>query len=354
MKKYFIFSVACVMAGASNAASLLQAVKFPKTFDDVKWSERMDVLAEDYNNYAELSPYQQLRLVEAENQAYQEIDAINASECAATGNACDIDTPISDGSTYTVVINNNSTPISETVENTPVVESYPVQENPVGASSGGAAQTPTGYCSVRQPEIPQGQQVPLGSPVNFNDLPAAASDRSRRIAADSKKGKFCSPYGCREKYNNRGTYRPHQGIDIGCTADYFGMPVYTPADGVVTQVNYAKKGKSAGNYIRIKHADGWETQYMHLDKIFVSKGQSVSAGCAIGLLGHSGGNADSSNPSMGIDISHLHYEVIYNGSASNVQTPNGSSIRVVRGGNKACGKFKAKIKPDDFVTYYYK
>ncbi|MCM1294899.1 MAG: M23 family metallopeptidase [Muribaculaceae bacterium] len=354
MKMRLGFVFICMMSGTVYAASLLQTTNFPKTVDNVKLSDRMDLLAEDYNNYAGLSPYQQLRLDEAEYQAHQEIDNTNAAECAATGNACDIDTPISDGSTYNVATNDNSNN-NTSGNDAAVAESHTVPETvEYAVSSVKSPQVATGYCSVRQPEIPQGQKVPLGSPVRFEDLPTSASDRSKRIAKDSKKRSFCSPYGCREKYNNRGIYRPHRGVDIGCTADYFGMPIYTPADGVVTMVGHAQKGKSAGNYIRIKHTDGWETQYMHLEQVFVSKGQSVSAGCAIGLLGHSGGNADSKNPSMGKDISHLHYEVIYNGSASNVETPNGSSISIVRGGSKACGDFKAKIKPDDFVTYYYK
>lgn len=335
MKMYPVLAFMCMTVGVAYGASLLVPTQFPKTFDDVKWANRMEILADDYNNYAGLSPYQQLVLDDAEAQSHAEIAAINASECATTGQACDIETPSQDGTTYQVVENDNNNGVNNN-------------------SNDNVPHVATGYCSVRQPEIPQGQKVPLGSPVRFDDLPASASDKSKRIASDSKRGMFCSPYGCREKYNNRGQYRPHQGIDIGCTADYFGLPIYTPADGIVTQVAYAQRGRSAGNYIRIKHSDGWETQYMHLEKIFVTKGQSVSAGCAIGLLGHSGGNADSSNPSMGKDISHLHYEVIYNGTASNVQTPNGRKINIVRGGNRSCGNFKAKIKPDDFVTYYYK
>lgn len=353
MKRCVVLIFAGVASGTAWAASLLQPVQFPKTVDDIKWSDRMDILAEDYENYAGLSPYQQLILDEVEAESHSEVAAENAAECALTGQACDIDTPISDGSTYYAF--NNVDDVNGNNNNAGGANTQGVyQFSNVAQNQNVGSQVATGYCSVQQSEIPRGQKIPLGSPVRLDDLPMGASDKSNRIAANSRNGMFCSPYGCREKYNKRGEFRPHQGIDIGCTADYFGMPIYTPADGTVVQVWHDRPGKSAGNYIRIKHADGWETQYMHLEKIFVSKGQHVSAGCAIGTLGHSGGNADSTNPTMGKDMSHLHYEIIYNGTASSVQLPNGRSVRIIRGGNMSCGNFKAKIKPDDFVTYYYK
>jgi murein DD-endopeptidase MepM/ murein hydrolase activator NlpD len=93
-----------------------------------------------------------------------------------------------------------------------------------------------------------------------------------------------------------------------------------------------------------------------MDKVFVSQGQRVSAGCVIGLLGETGGNAEaarSANAHMGPDLAHLHYEIVYNGSATSVTAPNGREIAIQRGvSNCYCGSFKQKIKPNDFMTYY--
>lgn len=87
--------------------------------------------------------------------------------------------------------------------------------------------------------------------------------------------------------------RFHEGIDI---ANSYGTPVLATASGKVSRVG------NIGNYGRsvvIKHGNGLETQYSHLDKIFVEKGMSVDKGEEIALMGNSG---LSTGP-------HIHYEV---------------------------------------------
>lgn len=89
----------------------------------------------------------------------------------------------------------------------------------------------------------------------------------------------------------------YNGIDIGAP---IGTPVLASAPGEVIIV----KGKNAwnggyGNYIVIKHENGTQTLYAHLDKNLVSVGDRVSQGEKIGLSGNTG---RSTGP-------HLHYEV---------------------------------------------
>jgi hypothetical protein len=50
------------------------------------------------------------------------------------------------------------------------------------------------------------------------------------------------------------------------------------------------RGRDAGNGVRIDHGDGWETQYSHLKRgsVKVRRGQRVSAGEVLGLIGLSG------------------------------------------------------------------
>jgi murein DD-endopeptidase MepM/ murein hydrolase activator NlpD len=94
------------------------------------------------------------------------------------------------------------------------------------------------------------------------------------------------------------TFKPsmHTGVDIdGDTGD----PVYATAEGTVVEVG---KHYEYGNYVRINHTRGIETQYMHLSKTLVKVGDNVKKGDLIARVGSTGRSTGS----------HLHYEVIKN------------------------------------------
>jgi murein DD-endopeptidase MepM/ murein hydrolase activator NlpD len=103
-------------------------------------------------------------------------------------------------------------------------------------------------------------------------------------------GKITSSFGPRRK-------RFHYGVDIDLET---GDCVAAAFDG---KVRIAKKSKSYGNVIVIRHANGLETYYAHLSKINVNIGQEVNAGDVIGLGGNTGHSRGS----------HLHFEVRYMG-----------------------------------------
>lgn len=90
----------------------------------------------------------------------------------------------------------------------------------------------------------------------------------------------------------------HHGLDIIVPQ---GSPVYAPAEGVVEEVVRTSKGD--GNTVSIRHSGGYVTRYLHLDEIFVVKGQKVRRGGRIATVGMSG-NAYAP---------HLHYEVKFGG-----------------------------------------
>ncbi len=93
--------------------------------------------------------------------------------------------------------------------------------------------------------------------------------------------------------------RPHYGIDYGAP---LGTPVRAIGSGYV---KFAGWYGSYGNYIRIRHANGYETGYGHLYKIKsgIYKGKKVRQGEIIGWVGKTG---LATGP-------HLHFEILKNG-----------------------------------------
>lgn len=76
--------------------------------------------------------------------------------------------------------------------------------------------------------------------------------------------------------------RPHYGVDYAAPT---GTPVLASASGRIVDARY--KGAN-GNYVKIRHPNGFHTYYLHLSKILVKTGQNVSQGQRIGLVGSTG------------------------------------------------------------------
>jgi len=76
--------------------------------------------------------------------------------------------------------------------------------------------------------------------------------------------------------------RPHLGTDYGAPT---GTPVQTIGAGRV--VFAGRKGED-GNLVKIQHANGYVTYYMHLSRILVHNGEHVAQGDRIGLVGMTG------------------------------------------------------------------
>jgi murein DD-endopeptidase MepM/ murein hydrolase activator NlpD len=94
----------------------------------------------------------------------------------------------------------------------------------------------------------------------------------------------------------------HSGIDIdGETGD----AVYAVDNGVVVYAGWNNWGY--GNVVVINHGNGWQTLYAHLSAYNVGCGQSVYQGNVVGAIGNTGNSSGS----------HLHYEMMYNGTKVN-------------------------------------
>jgi len=92
---------------------------------------------------------------------------------------------------------------------------------------------------------------------------------------------------------------PHYGVDYGAPV---GTPVHVTADGTVTFTG--RKG-GGGNMVTVRHANGYETNYLHLSRFGsgIRRGVRVGQGQVIGYVGSTG---LSTGP-------HLDYRVTLNG-----------------------------------------
>ncbi len=78
------------------------------------------------------------------------------------------------------------------------------------------------------------------------------------------------------------TWKAHKGTDYAAPT---GTPIMTTASGVVEQTGFTAGN---GNFVKVKHDKVYSTQYLHLSKILVRKGQRITQGSVIGKVGSTG------------------------------------------------------------------
>lgn len=137
------------------------------------------------------------------------------------------------------------------------------------------------------------------NPFTESMVPNSAHIDLRGYAMPTKSTRVTSPYGYRKKFG-----RMHKGVDIGIRMN---DTIYAAFDGKVRLTNYEARGY--GNYVILRHPNGLETVYGHLNKFLVKANQTVRAGQPIALGGSTG---RSTGP-------HLHFETRYMGYAINPQ-----------------------------------
>lgn len=99
-----------------------------------------------------------------------------------------------------------------------------------------------------------------------------------------------------------GKWKIHKGIDLAAAR---GSRILACREGLV---KLAAKGNPVyGNYVVLKHPNGMESLYAHMDLISVEKNQKVTTGQTLGTVGTTG---LSTGP-------HLHFEISQNGSPLN-------------------------------------
>jgi murein DD-endopeptidase MepM/ murein hydrolase activator NlpD len=122
-------------------------------------------------------------------------------------------------------------------------------------------------------------------------------------------------------------WKAHKGTDYAAPT---GTPITTTASGVVEQAGYTAGN---GNYVKVKHNGTYSTQYLHMSKILVRRGQHVNQGDVIGRVGSTG---LATGP-------HVCYRFWKNGVQVDALRLNLPSGEPMTGGNKE--RFLKKITP---------
>ncbi len=77
-------------------------------------------------------------------------------------------------------------------------------------------------------------------------------------------------------------WKAHNGTDYAAPT---GTPIMSTAAGVVEQAGFTTGN---GNFVKVKHDKTYSTQYLHMSKILVKRGQRVTQGQVIGKVGSTG------------------------------------------------------------------
>jgi len=132
--------------------------------------------------------------------------------------------------------------------------------------------------------------------------PEGSNSRKFLMRKPIKSGRFTSGFGYR-RHPLLGIRKMHTGTDWAAPR---GTPIMAAGNGTV---EVAGRHGGNGNYVRIRHGNGYKTAYSHMKRIApnIKKGVKVRQGELIGYVGTTG---LSTGP-------HLHYEVLINNRFTN-------------------------------------
>lgn len=102
------------------------------------------------------------------------------------------------------------------------------------------------------------------------------------LQAPLKYSRISSGFSLRRFHPVQKRMKAHLGTDYAAP---YGTPILSVGDGVVEKAGYTGGN---GNYVKIRHNRTYETQYLHMRKILVKKGQVVKQGQVIGEVGSTG------------------------------------------------------------------
>lgn len=121
----------------------------------------------------------------------------------------------------------------------------------------------------------------LGGSEEYFDEEAKAL-KSMFLKAPLKFSRISSKFSPRRFHPVQKKMKPHLGTDYAAP---HGTPIMTTANGVVEASGYTSGN---GNFVKVKHDGTYSTQYLHMSRIAVKKGQRVTQGETIGYVGSTG------------------------------------------------------------------
>ena len=249
-------------AFADGGTTKLSAQTFPKTFQDLSFADRMNVLREGYapweseydqnGNCIVNCPYKGIKL-----EDYEDMLRRNTEEARYARYMYEMKNPPLPAPVATA---------DDAVDIPAVGGPGPEFAPPIGA----------GICAPRHQGIVGDQFIPNGMPLTG---PVRMSDGfGKRIHPITK------------------NWQMHTGVDLSAKT---GTPIFSTLTGVVDMAGYHGH---CGNAVRVVAKEsGYAVLFCHLDKIMVSKGETVVSGCQVGTVGNTG---RSTGP-------HLHYSIYY-------------------------------------------
>jgi len=146
----------------------------------------------------------------------------------------------------------------------------------------------------------------------FNDKGESLKKALLRTPVDG--AKITSGFGMR-MHPLLGYTKMHKGVDFGVPT---GTPIMAAGDGTIEKAGF---NGAYGNYVRIRHGNGYGTAYAHMSRISqgLYPGKHVTQGQIIGFVGSTG---RATGP-------HLHYEILNGESQINptsVKIPTGTKL----------------------------
>ena len=102
------------------------------------------------------------------------------------------------------------------------------------------------------------------------------------LKAPLKFSRISSRFSPRRFHPVQSVWKAHKGTDYAAPT---GTPIMSTAAGTVELAGYTAGN---GNFVKVKHNGTYSTQYLHMSKILVRKGQRVTQGQVIGKVGSTG------------------------------------------------------------------
>ena len=164
------------------------------------------------------------------------------------------------------------------------------------------------YCVTYRDGTPTSREK-VSESVVLEPIPKIIDEGTMTKPVTASKDKYIWPikdhFGISDGYGGRevfGSYSFHYAIDLAANG---GTPIYAADGGVITTADYSS---SYGYYVIIKHDNGQETLYAHMQsEPLVSVGERVYQGQQIGNVGMTGYATGY----------HLHFEIRINGERVN-------------------------------------